>query len=766
MEVMAVYPGRFHPFHKGHAGSFNQLLDQFGEKTTLLAISGKQEQPKSPFSAIDRAKMAIALGVPKTNILTVSQPYKAEEYIKYLQDRGQDPQNWVLVFGVSKKDMEGVPEMGIPPDPRFQFKPKRDGSPSYLQPYVGNENKLKSMMQHAYVISTDVAEFPVAGQTMRDASAIRDAYKRGDEDTRKRILHDLYGSKAAKHIKPIFDRELLQNVDELKEFYQRIKPLLSEASLQKRLQIMKTLIEARKRKTKRSRRSVGRVWGAPWGWPGDSAEGGGEGVAEESNDKSIDDITSAFVEHYKEDPVGMFMHAKSSYLDAVGKAKNFSVKAAQLYKSHQSMSKSEFQNTVMAHFGPHLMKHGFPKHASTGWGEAEHDMMKALTGNVSEAGFSAQQAAIAINMKKAGKKPKKMKESVDKINRFKLIELLEQSIKVLPHATPSQRKVLNHFVKEAQRRLNSSSRPNSHHTEHDIELLERELTDKGVCFWPSTVDESSDRYMAENYRKVSSHGRQLDKILRMHFNDTQMSENKFNRIVKELIARNIARELNYAGVNSNITETIDYNNPQLQQILKYFNKFGSDNRPVVDDELCVLQLDILKYRPEFRGSITLRGFTKPKKVIAVDDYYIHFDDHTRWPDVRDYKNTKIAKQTIYLKNPIDADKCVVWMSLLSSKNMNDIYDVEIYVDKEEPLDKNIFESSSQEIIDYLEESVMPQDEFPNKEMLAKQPGNIVWWKQSMVGTTTGNITDHRVEFKMRDGKYGYLPLNVVSIRPK
>lgn len=94
--------------------------------------------------------------------------------------------------------------------------------------------------------------------------------------------------------------------------------------------------------------------------------------------ESVDDITSEFVKHYKDDPVGAFMHAKSSYLDAVGRARNISMKAATLHKSHASMSRSEFQDTIMKHFGTHLKKHGFPKHASEGWGRAEQDMMKEL----------------------------------------------------------------------------------------------------------------------------------------------------------------------------------------------------------------------------------------------------------------------------------------------------------------------------------------------------------------------------------------------------
>lgn len=102
----------------------------------------------------------------------------------------------------------------------------------------------------------------------------------------------------------------------------------------------------------------------------------------ENQENSVEDLTAAFVNHYKDDPMGTFMHAKSSYLDAVSRAKNFSTKAAAIHRTHSSMSKQEFQDAVMKHFVPHLMKHGFPKHASAGWGEAEHDLMKSLTEGV------------------------------------------------------------------------------------------------------------------------------------------------------------------------------------------------------------------------------------------------------------------------------------------------------------------------------------------------------------------------------------------------
>jgi len=256
MQVIAVYPGRFHPFHKGHAASFKQLAQKFGLDNTFLAISAKQEQPKSPFSAQDRASMARALGIPSKNIIAVRNPYAAQEYIDQLN---LDPEKTALVFGVSKKDMEGEPALGIPPDPRFSFKPKKDGSPSYLQPF--SPKKIDPMSQHGYVMSTDVAEFPIAGKSMRDASAIRSAYAGADQKTKMRILKDLYGD-AAESMKQIFDNNL-QITESIRRLIAAIKPLLAEATVEQKTKFVQLLSEAKnKLNTTILREKAGDVYSA------------------------------------------------------------------------------------------------------------------------------------------------------------------------------------------------------------------------------------------------------------------------------------------------------------------------------------------------------------------------------------------------------------------------------------------------------------------------------------------------------------------------
>ena len=235
MRIVAIFPGRYHPFHKGHASSFKQLAKKFGLSNTLLAISAKQEQPDSPFAAQDRAKMAEALGIPARNIITVRNPYNAMEYATYLESNGYDPTKTALVFGVSNKDMGD--------EPRFSFKPKKDGTPSYFQPFTRKAlTNLHPMTKgspgsgHAYVLTLPVQDFPIAGKTMRDASAIRKAYAGKNDKIKMKILTDLYGDKA-NNMKQTFDNNL-QVTESIKRLIQKIKPLLKEANASQKVRLI------------------------------------------------------------------------------------------------------------------------------------------------------------------------------------------------------------------------------------------------------------------------------------------------------------------------------------------------------------------------------------------------------------------------------------------------------------------------------------------------------------------------------------------------
>jgi cytidyltransferase-like protein len=194
MNYLVIYPGRFHPFHLGHKASYDWLTQQFGENSVYVASSNKHNDEDSPFRYEDKVKMATKLGVPAGRIKQVKNPYQATEITKALSD--QEKANTVLVFAVSAKDAQ-----------RFDYRPKANGSPAYLQPLPEDEKGIKPMTQHGYVVVTPTVNFRVQGADANSASQIRKLYTAGNDNDRDQIIVDLYGAADAE-LRDIFDQAL------------------------------------------------------------------------------------------------------------------------------------------------------------------------------------------------------------------------------------------------------------------------------------------------------------------------------------------------------------------------------------------------------------------------------------------------------------------------------------------------------------------------------------------------------------------------------
>lgn len=197
MNYLVIYPGRFHPFHLGHKASYDWLANQFGENNVYIASSNVQDPESSPFEFADKVKMASKLGVAPGHVVNVKNPYQATEITSSLSD--EEKANTALIFAVSAKDAE-----------RFNFAPKKDGSPSYLQPIPDNKKGMKPMTKQGYIAVTPTVNFRVKGVDANSASQIRKLYLDGNETDRLQIITDLYGAPDPE-IKDIFDQRLGAN---------------------------------------------------------------------------------------------------------------------------------------------------------------------------------------------------------------------------------------------------------------------------------------------------------------------------------------------------------------------------------------------------------------------------------------------------------------------------------------------------------------------------------------------------------------------------
>jgi len=182
MNIIVIYPGRFHPFHRGHLASYEYLAKKYGNDNVYVATSDVQAPVTSPFTYADKVQMMTKLGIPAGHIVRVKNPYQARE----IYDSIPDAENTALIYAISEKDMQGD-------GARFKFGTKKNGEPSYMQPMPEDLKSLQPLTKHAYVDITPTVDFQVQGVDANSASQIRKAYIEGSDADRDSIIADLYG---------------------------------------------------------------------------------------------------------------------------------------------------------------------------------------------------------------------------------------------------------------------------------------------------------------------------------------------------------------------------------------------------------------------------------------------------------------------------------------------------------------------------------------------------------------------------------------------
>jgi hypothetical protein len=182
--LLVIYPGRFQPFHKGHHAVYEHLTTKFGRNNVYIATSNKTDDTKSPFSFAEKAYFMQLTGVPADRIIQATQPYQIQNVLSSGQINVADPANTVVIFAVSQKDMDE--------DPRFSFAAKKDGNSPYFQP-LKNINDTESMDKHGYIMTVPTFDFNVLDQPMRSGTELRKMYSEADEQTRQKIVADLFG---------------------------------------------------------------------------------------------------------------------------------------------------------------------------------------------------------------------------------------------------------------------------------------------------------------------------------------------------------------------------------------------------------------------------------------------------------------------------------------------------------------------------------------------------------------------------------------------
>ncbi len=191
--VIAIYPGRFQPFGQHHASAFKWLQSKFGTTNCFIATSNVVDLPKSPFSFEEKKQIISQYGLGNAVVQT-KQPYKAEEIVSNF-----NPETTAVVFLVGAKDMQD--------DPRFAMKPKKDGSPSYYQPYDKNKNNLEPLSKHGYLIVAPHVSITIPGFGEMSGTTLRKVLgEKKPRAQKQKTFKDIFGWYDEKTANMIFDK--------------------------------------------------------------------------------------------------------------------------------------------------------------------------------------------------------------------------------------------------------------------------------------------------------------------------------------------------------------------------------------------------------------------------------------------------------------------------------------------------------------------------------------------------------------------------------
>lgn len=166
-------PGGFHPFHAGHYALYKSALEAFPQADVYVAATNDTKTRPFPFSI--KEKLAKLAGVESGRFVQVKSPFKAEEITsKY------NPEEDVLIFVRSEKDKTEQPKPGGT---------KKDGTPSYFQPWTGKN--LQPFSKHAYIAYLPTVEF---GPGIKSATEIRNAWPNLNDRQKTAMVMSLYPS--------------------------------------------------------------------------------------------------------------------------------------------------------------------------------------------------------------------------------------------------------------------------------------------------------------------------------------------------------------------------------------------------------------------------------------------------------------------------------------------------------------------------------------------------------------------------------------------
>lgn len=181
--LVVTYPGRFQPFHQGHADVFASLQARFGSDNVYIVTGNKTDSEKSPFNFSDKVRFMHAAGIQDHSIIESSKVYDIPD-----------------VFDSQRNNVVFITAVGAPDAQRLNpGSSKKDGTPSYFQKMPEDMNQLVTADQHGYVIIAEERskQITIGGKSydVSHGTPCRALWNqvRNDPKQRAEFIQQLYG---------------------------------------------------------------------------------------------------------------------------------------------------------------------------------------------------------------------------------------------------------------------------------------------------------------------------------------------------------------------------------------------------------------------------------------------------------------------------------------------------------------------------------------------------------------------------------------------
>ena len=214
---VVIQAGGYHPFHAGHMALWQSAHQEFpGADFWIVATNDTKERP-FPFEI--KKRIAVLAGINPDQFVQVKSTYNPAE-IK----QQYDPETTQLIFVRSDKDRDQPPIPG---------KPKKDGSPSRIQPWGHSD---LPMSRYEYMAYLPTVQFSTGRGAASSASELRNQWPGADDQQQTGLVQAVYpgiGPAAQQEIKLLLNQVLTGSAtvtehssQSLVQFHKQLNPAI------------------------------------------------------------------------------------------------------------------------------------------------------------------------------------------------------------------------------------------------------------------------------------------------------------------------------------------------------------------------------------------------------------------------------------------------------------------------------------------------------------------------------------------------------------